>query len=174
MCGNARLILLQEWILRSPLCCIESIHVLRTWAPDARPSTWPTTVRLLHDQVLCSSRAVHPPPTSTDIAECRVWTATHKIRSNRCDCSSWPTVVWFLNCQVLPSQRTTHLPSPKMDTTDSGQLLRTSDLTTANPRSLPTNAHLLHTQALQFSRTNFSLLQASHIPATGQLTKGQI
>jgi len=172
--GSAWLILLQVQIQLSPLCCIESIHVLRTWAPDARPSTWPTTVHLLHDQDLCSSRAVHPPPTTTDIADCRVWTATQKIRYNRCDYSRWPTIVWFLNCQILPSPRTTHLPSPKMETTDSGQLLRASELITADPRSLPIDVHLLHTQARQFSRTNLSLLQASHIPATGQLSKGPI
>jgi hypothetical protein len=104
VCDSACLTLLQERIQLSPLCCIESIHVLRTWAPDARPSTWQTTVHLLHDQALCSSRAVHPPPTATDIADCRVWTPTLKIRSNRCVdqqlCGFW--IVRFCLPQELP------------------------------------------------------------------------
>jgi hypothetical protein len=156
VCGSVWVILFQGWIQLSPRCCIESIPVQPMWAPAARPSTLPTTVHLLHDQALCSSRAVHLRLTTTDIADYRVWTATQKIRSNRCKNSSLPTVVCLLNCQVLPSSKTVHLPPPKISITDSGQLLRVSELTTAKLSSLPTNTHLLHFKNCLYTMTGIT------------------
>jgi hypothetical protein len=145
VCDSTWVTLFQEWIQLIPRCCIEAIPVQPVWASAARTSTLSTTVHLLHDQALCSSRTVHPLHTLTDIADYRVWTPTQKIRSNRRKNSNLPTVVCLLSRQVLPSSRTVHLPSPKINITDFWQLLRASDLTNANINPLPTIAHLLQT-----------------------------
>jgi hypothetical protein len=72
----------QGWIQPSRRCCTGSIPARRMWAPGAKLSTLPTTVRLPHGQHPCSARAVSPLSTIMDTTDSRGWTAAPRIRSN--------------------------------------------------------------------------------------------